>query len=92
MTSQINEQEIPRANRMKGWMRERNITYVSIAERVGMSGPGMHHALNREGMNMVLWQKLVDLGMPADILPKPYEKAPRKNAKERMFPNREASA
>lgn len=78
--------EIPRAERMRRWMSEYDITDRSIAEVLGITRARVTIMLNQETMPAKHHKAFLQLGFPAELLPRPLDKKPGPRPKTARFP------
>lgn len=73
-----------RQARLNGWLAERGIQKSSLAEATGVSLSYMSHILAGKRQPGHVIRRLVDLGIPADLLPEPA-----KNGKSKKTENQD---
>lgn len=56
---------------LKTYMAENFITYALLAKELGLSSGAIAHMLKRGTCTAGQYQKMVDLGLPVDMLPVP---------------------
>ncbi|MFR8055917.1 MAG: helix-turn-helix domain-containing protein [Bilophila wadsworthia] len=77
---------LPRTERMRQWMSKNEITDRSLAEKLGLKRPRVTRMLNEETMPTKHHRSCLALGIPADILPVPFDKKRGPRPKEPRFP------
>ena len=77
---------LPRTERMRQWMAKNEITDRSLAEKLGLKRSRVTRMLNEETMPTEHYNACLELGIPADILPIPFNKKRGPRPKEPQFP------
>lgn len=54
------------------WLEERKITFQALADAMGVTRPFVRVMLQRETIPAKRHKQLVTLGVPEDLLPKPF--------------------
>ena len=77
---------LPRTERMRQWIAKNEITDRSLAEKLGLKRSRVTRMLNEETMPTEHYNACLELGIPADILPIPFNKKRGPRPKEPRFP------
>lgn len=76
-----------RIERLREWMRERDITNRAVAEKIGVALSSVHRFLNSEDIPTRHHAELLRLGFPVDLLPMPLDRKPGRKKLEARFPD-----
>lgn len=72
---EINITELTRQERLLIWLRRAGIQYKDIAEQTGVKTAAVSKWFDGDTIPPYRHQQLVDMGIPADLLPLPVYKA-----------------
>lgn len=73
--NKINIDSLTRQERLLIWLRRSGLQYREIAERTGVKTAAVSKWFDGDTIPPYRHQQLVDLGIPADLLPLPVYKA-----------------
>jgi len=73
------------------WFSERDITLSNVAEKLGLTAAAVRAALQSETMRPIHHVRLVELGVPQDLLPPPVEKKPGRQPRVPRWPEKSAA-
>ena len=78
--------------RLLAWKVEHTMSFDDIGEKLGMSGNGARQALLKPEIHKDHHKKLLELGFPNDLLPKPCEQGRGRRKRAPNFPGLQAQA
>lgn len=77
----ITLESLTRQERLLVWLRRSGISCVELGEKLGISKSGVSRYFRGDTMPSRHVQKLIDLGIPAELLPAPEDKPRGKPAR-----------
>jgi len=63
---------------LRAWLRERNVTFTWLGERLGRTETTLRQMVMRDHMPVEMHAAMVDLGIPAHLLPEPQQRQRRR--------------
>jgi len=92
LAQDVTTEPITRQEALRRWMRRTNTTFVALAENSGVTGAQMSKLCGQETMPVRHHRYLVQLGVPATLLPRPEDHRPGRRSHPRPITHEIAMA